>query len=229
MNKYKAFIFDLTGTLVDFGGQAYTTAIYRAFRKNNINISENIVKLHNNIYIGTRIKNICKKFNCMDKMKLVYDDINNELIKLNNDKYYTTPLMGALDTINYLKKNNKKIGIISNYYNAGLKNMDYDVFIKYNKITPWISFNILDKLNVNPNECLKIGEPYINIHGGFSLQMDTINVIDSSIEMNYDEETFDDLLEDIKNEKRNNIIRKYNDKYIYSINDINLFIKNFNI
>jgi beta-phosphoglucomutase-like phosphatase (HAD superfamily) len=228
MNKYRSFIFDLTGTLIDFGGQTHTTAIYRAFRNNNINISENIVKLpkYYDINIAMRVKNICKYFNCMDKVKPVLNDVNSEIIKLNKDKYYTAPILGAFDTIDYLKKNGYKIGIISNYNNSILKHIDYDVFIKYNKINPWISFEVLEKLNIEPHKCIKIGEPYMNIYGGFSLQMDTINIIDSSIEMSYDEETFDDLSDEIKYIKRQNIISKYNNNYMHSINDFNLFIKN---
>ena len=244
LNKYSAVIFDLSGVLVDFGMHAPVLAVSRAFRNENIHIPENNIR--QNIYKNQQfyIKSLCNFNNCSYKYDYIYNDYLNELIILNNSPEFNEPINGAVNTMKILKEQGFKIGITTFYNNNVFNIIDksfkrngllYDSVVCNNEVLlgtpePFMLYKISNRLKVPTNKCIKIGESRLNILEGLNAKVDTINVIDSSNTMGYDEQIFDDTCEQIKMCKRIQIINNLMDDvlpkyFISTVADIGKLIK----
>lgn len=222
LNKYSTVIFDLSGVLVDFGVHVPVMAVGKAFMNNGVYVPEKNIRP----YIGTNqenyIKALCNFNNCSNKFETIYTDYQNELVILNNNSDFTTPINGAAKTTNLLRSMGYKIGITT-FYNKNvfsvidktLKNngIIFDAVVCNNEVIlgkpePYMLYKLMNKLNVPAKKCIKIGESHLNIFEGLNAKVDTINVIDSSNLMAADEQVFDDSCNTIKNIKRMEVINK---------------------
>ena len=239
--KYSAVVFDLSGTLIDFGVHLPKIAINNALKMNDVIISQN--KLLNDIKGDniTKIKKICNLHSNPMKFYSILDDYEDELTRLIKTGEYTNTINQAVETTHLLKEKGIKIGIISNYkrdlFNLINISLNKSELI-YDKVICKDDYNydyimlqqIIKKLNITNKRCLKIGQSYTNIMDGIINQVDTINVIDSSSDMNIDEQYFDDCNNIIKNIKRKNVLEKLSiypqpKYYITSISEINKILK----
>jgi phosphonoacetaldehyde hydrolase len=220
LNKYSAFIFDLSGVLVDFGVHAPVIAMCRAFSNNGIYIPEKNIKPYIETNQQNHIKALCNFNKCPDKFETIYDDYMNELVVLNYSSEFTTPLNGVVKVTNMLKDKGYKVGITTfynkNVFNVINKNLKkhgvhYDTVVCNNDVIlgkpePFMLYKIMDRFKVPAKKCIKIGESHLNMIEGVNAKVDTINVIDSSNNMGMDEQIFDDSCETIKNIKRMEVL-----------------------
>ncbi len=223
LSKYKTVIFDLSGVLVDFGVKIPYTAMYTALFMNNISVHERLVNHGMGRNEVKHIKTLCQLNNTLNwrnKYNKVIKDYNSLLVNLNNNPYYNYPIKGSVELTNKFKKMGYNIGIITSYDN----NISSLVFNKMNKWgykydyivnnsdvsnsrpNPDMVWNVMEYFNTQPEECIKIGESYLNLFESNCVNIDTINIIDSSRDMGLEEIEFDDLSEEVKYMKRSNII-----------------------
>ena len=90
-NKLEAVIFDLSGTIIDFGSLATILAMKKAFLKKGMNIDKDIIKLNMGIKKVDHIKKILKyskikkKWAKINKNNISRDDVRH--ISYYFDKY----------------------------------------------------------------------------------------------------------------------------------------------
>ena len=77
LKKYSAFVFDLSGVLVDFGVHIPVIAISRAFRYHNIYIPEKNIRQNIDKNQEFYIKSLCNFNNCSNKFNYIYSDYLN--------------------------------------------------------------------------------------------------------------------------------------------------------
>jgi beta-phosphoglucomutase-like phosphatase (HAD superfamily) len=239
-SKYNTVIFDLSGVLVDFGVKIPYTAMGTALFMNNISVYDRLVNHGMGRNEVKHIKTLCQLNNKGNKYNKVVKDYNHLLVNLNNNPYYNYPLKGSIELTKKFKNMGYNIAIITSYdsniasiiFNKMHKwGFKYDYVINNSDVensrpSPDMMFNVMDYFNTKPDECIKIGESYLNLFEGCSLNIDTINIIDSSRDMALEEIEFDDLCEEVKHMRRINIMHhlsKYpQPKYIVdNVNTIN--------
>jgi phosphonoacetaldehyde hydrolase len=222
LNKYSVIIFDLSGVLIDFGMYAPVIATSRAFRNRDIYIPERIIRQNIGINQEKHIKLLCNYYNHGHNFESIYTDYKNELIVLNSNAAFTSPINGADRTTNLLKRLGYKIAITT-FYNKNVfsvidkslksNNIVYDTVVCNNDVIlgkpePFMLYKIMNRFNVPAKKCIKVGESPLNVLEGLKAKVDTINVIDSSNLMGMDEQMFDDSCESIKDVKRMEVINK---------------------
>jgi beta-phosphoglucomutase-like phosphatase (HAD superfamily) len=237
MYKYSTVVFDLSGVLIDFGVNVPTIAMKNALASQKIYVPEKTIKqnmIFNNVNL---LKFYCNVHKCPNVFYPVYDTYIQELIRLNQNDQYTTPINGAIETTIKLRNQGYGIGI-NTIYNRDIMKELKNKLIKYGfefdtivcpddiKLSSPIN-NMLKKtmkrLNSSSKNTLKIGESYTHLIDAINTHVDTVNIIDSSSEMNTEESLFNMSSESIKNSKRNIIMDKYinNIPPKYIINNIN--------
>ncbi len=240
-SKYNTVIFDLSGVLVDFGVKIPYIAMNTALLMNHICVHDRLVNHGMGRNEIKHIKTLCKLNN--QKYNKVIKDYNNLLINLNNNTYYNYPIRGSIELTNKLKKMGYNIGIITSYesnvaslINYKLKKWGYkydylitNSCVKESRPHPEMITNVMNHFNAKPEECIKIGESYLNLFESCGVNIDTINIIDSSRNMGLEELEFDDLSEEVKHAKRliiiNNLSKYPQPKYMVdTINTINNYI-----
>ncbi len=241
--KYKGVIFDLSGVLIDFGVKVPMLAMAQAFHLNNIYVSDNLLRFGIGKPLSQYIKSLCYIHNTQHNYKKIENDFKKSLITLTKNKY-NSPINGSVELLHKLKHNNIKIGLMTVYDRKYLDlfktNLHNDGII-YDSIMcpddhikprpePWQLLHLTERLNVHPNECIKIGESYLNICETRNANMNSIQVIDSSRDMNIDEQELDDMTEEMKIIRRDSIILKlglYNPPKILikTIQDINMLVE----
>jgi beta-phosphoglucomutase-like phosphatase (HAD superfamily) len=241
-NKYNTVIFDLSGVLIDFGVRIPYIAMNKAFKMNNINVTPSLINFGIGRNENKHIKTLCL-LNDKSKYKKVIYDYNNILIHLHNHEYYNNPIKGSIVLTHKFKQMNYNIAIMTSY-NINMKSIidkrlhylgyNYDYFICNNDVknsrpNSDMLYNIIDNFNTTPDKCIKIGESYLNLFETSNINMDTINIIDSSRDMGLEEIEFDDISKETKHFKRqyivHNLMKYPNPKYmVNSINTINNII-----
>jgi phosphonoacetaldehyde hydrolase len=219
--KYKGVIFDLSGVLVDFGVKVPMLAMVQAFHLNNIFVSDNLLRFGIGKPLSPYIKSLCYIYNNQHNYKKIENDFKKSLIALSKNNF-NSPITGSVELLHKLKQNNIKIGLMTVYDRKYLdlikSQLDNDGII-YDSIMcsddhiksrpdPWQLLHLTERLNVNPNDCIKIGESCLNICETRNANFNNIQVIDSSSDMNIDEQELDDMTEKMKQIKREDIILK---------------------
>ncbi len=240
LNSYKGFIFDLSGVMIDFGVKVPFIAMSNAFKINNIPITNKMIYFAIGRDERKYIETICKIKHNTNFINKVSKEFNNQLIKLNNMNYYTTPIHGAVELTHKLKKQGKIIGITTNYtrniFNIIKPQLDrngllYDKVIcsddvKYCRPEPLMLYALLDELNLPKNDCIKIGESYLSLCEAVNTNIDNISVLDSSMDMGIEECEFDDMCLHTQEYKRLQLMQKLilypkPKFYVNTIQDIN--------
>jgi phosphonoacetaldehyde hydrolase len=243
MLKYKGVIFDLSGVLIDFGVKVPLIAMANAFHLNNIHISDNLIRFGMGKSMKQYIKSLCHIYNVQHKFHKIENDFTKSVMYLTNDNTYHDKINGAGEIIHKLKTNNIKIGLMTIYdrkyfnlfkYKLNKDGILFDEIIcaddyLTNRPEPWQLLRLIERLNVYPHDCIKIGESHINICESKRANINTIQIIDSSSDMNIEEIEFEDMNDSLKNMKRNDIINKLDLydchlSYIKTIQDINNLI-----
>jgi beta-phosphoglucomutase-like phosphatase (HAD superfamily) len=236
-SKYNTVIFDLSGVLVDFGVKIPYTAMYTALFMNKISVHDRLVNHGMGRNEVKHIKTLCQLNNKGNKYNKVAKDYNNLLVNLNNNPNYNYPIKGSIELTNKFKKMGYNIAIITSY-ESNISNLvfnkmhkwgfKYDYVINNSDVensrpSPDMMFNVMDYFNTKPSECIKIGESYLNLFESCSLNIDTINIIDSSRDMALEEIEFDDLSEEVKHMKRHTIMHRLSKypKPTYMIETVN--------
>ncbi len=219
--KYKGVIFDLSGVLVDFGVKVPMLAMAHAFHLNNIFVSDNLLRFGIGKPLSQYIKSLCYIYHNQHNYKKVENDFKKSLIYLTQNNY-NSPINGSIELLHKLKNKDIKIGIMTVYdrkYLDLIKSQLNKDGIIYDSIIcsddhikprpdPWQLLHLTERLNVNPNECIKIGESSLNICETRNANFNNIQVIDSSSDMNVDEQELDDMIEPMKIMKREDVILK---------------------
>ncbi len=243
-SKYSAFVFDLSGVLIDSGVRAPYTALTNAFHSNGVYMPDNMIHFALGRNEEKYINSICKIHKCSSKYNKIYNMYKKNLIQMNESDYFNTPINGAVKLTNELKKQGYMIGITTNYnkdiFNVIKPTLDkngivYDMVVCRDDVMsgrpePFILYKMLNELKLYNTDVIKIGESYLNLCESFNARIDTINIIDTSSEMGLDEETLDDMCNVIKDSKRKRVMDKlayyYQPRYyINSINELYKIIK----
>ena len=228
-NKLEAVIFDLSGTIIDFGSLATILAMKKAFLKKGMNIDKDIIKLNMGIKKVDHIKKILKyskikkKWAKINKNNISRDDVRH--ISYYFDKYLRIEAKKKLNLIpnvkrifNILKRHNIKIGATTGYSRNIVKIIK--PFLKKNKILPTQIVTVDDvkkgrphpdmclrnfsKLKVNnPKACLKIDDSLSGIQEGNNAKMKTAGLIFTGIQLGLTYKKFKS-----KTIKQKRIIRK---------------------
>lgn len=108
--KYKYIVFDLDGTLLDTLKDLNEACNY-ALTKYNY---PTVTLLETKSFIGNGIKNLILKSlkGNVEKLDIVFEAFVEYYF--NNYNVYTKPYDGVLDLLNYLKKNNVRLAVVSN-------------------------------------------------------------------------------------------------------------------
>ena len=216
------FIIDVDGVMTT-GIQGYSSKgkILKFFGAHD-NDGLKKLKKYININFITALSNFNK---CRDKLDTIINDYEQTVLNLNKMDEFNTPINGAIELTNNLNKLGIKVGIISEYnkkhFNAINKSLKknglyYDKVVCSDEVVigkpePLMLYNINNKLKVPNYKCLKVGQSYLNVIEGLNAKIDTLNIIDSSVDMGIDELVFDDSNETIKMMRRNTIINKLMD------------------
>lgn len=239
LSKYSAFIFDLSGVLVDAGVRIPYIALTSAFHFNGVYIPDNMIHFALGRNEEKYIDSICKIHKCSTKYNKIYNMYKKNLIKLNESEYFNAPIHGAIKLTQTLKKQGYLIGITTNY------NRDIFEIIKptlakncilYDEVVcrddtmsgrpePFMLYKMLNELKLYNTDVIKIGESYLSLCESYNARIDNINVIDTCSEMGIDEETFDDMCYILKDDKRKKVMDRlafyYQPKYyINSVHDL---------
>ena len=181
----KGILFDLDGTLV------YTlidlnNAINYALENNGLKtISIDKTKE----FIGSGIKNLVLK--AIDNKKEIFNEVYHDFKKYyhNNINTNSTPYNGVIELLKSLKENNVKIAVVSNKYQEGVEKICIPLFSEYSNVFIGARDNInikpssdmvnlaLNKLNLNNNECLFVGDSNVDIMTAKNSNMKSIGVL----------------------------------------------------
>lgn len=181
----KGILFDLDGTLV------YTlidlnNAINYALENNGLKtISIDKTKE----FIGSGIKNLVLK--AIDNKIEIFNEVYHDFKKYyhNNINNNSTPYNGVVELLKSLKENNIKIAVVSNKYQEGVEKICIPLFGEYSNVFIGARDNInikpssdmvnlaLNKLNLNNNECLFVGDSNVDIMTAKNSNMKSIGVL----------------------------------------------------
>ena len=181
----KGILFDLDGTLV------YTlidlnNAINYALENNGLKtISIDKTKE----FIGSGIKNLVLK--AIDNKIEIFNEVYHDFKKYyhNNINNNSTPYNGVVELLKSLKENNIKIAVVSNKYQEGVEKICIPLFSEYSNVFIGARDNInikpssdmvnlaLNKLNLNNNECLFVGDSNVDIMTAKNSNMKSIGVL----------------------------------------------------
>ena len=206
--KLEAIIFDLSGTIIDFGSLATILAMKNAFLKIGMNIDNDIIKLNMGIKKIDHIKKISKhpkiRKEWLRKNKNIISRKDIKYISHNFDKYLKIEVKKNLNLIpnvkkifNILRRNNIKIGATTGYPKSIVKIIK--PFLKKNEILPSQVISVDDvrkgrpypdmclknfsKLRLkNPKSCLKIDDSLSGIYEGKNAKMKTVGLIFTGIQ-----------------------------------------------
>ena len=205
----EAIIFDLSGTLVDFGSLATIEAMKKVFKSKGITLTNNIIKLNMGIKKEKHIKKILnhpfvisnwiKKFKRpvnSSEIKILCSDFEKELIHKVKKNLNLIPNTKKIFKI--LKRNNIKIGIttgypkkitkiILNYFKKKNLFFDYcvsDDEVKNSRPEPDMCLKNLKNLKIkNSKNCIKVDDSLSGIIEGKKAKMITVGLVSTGIQM----------------------------------------------
>jgi len=257
-NLIKGVIFDWAGTTVDFGCMAPAGVFIKVFKMKNIKITMEEARTPMGMHKKDHIREITK----MERVKNLWyqeykrecneNDINElfkEFIPLQMEiiSNYSELIPETVDTQNYLRSQNIKIGSTTGYNNEmmsivtarsetqGYKpdNIVCATDVPSGRPAPYMIYKNALELEIFPmSSIIKVGDTISDIREGLNAGTWSVGVIDSSNEMGLTLDEFNKLNESEIEEKRKSIAKKYfNAGAHYTINkltDIKIVIEDIN-
>lgn len=190
MNKFKAAIFDLDGTLIDSMG------IWKVIDEEYLNtygfdVPENLQEEITHLTIIETAMYFKEKFNIKDDIETIINTWND----MAYNHYSNTIKLkeGVIEFLYYLKSNNIKIGLATSntqpLLEATLKNNNiYDYFdsitiseeVGVSKANPDIYLLSAQKLNVDPKDCIVFEDIVQAVKGAKLAGMTVYSIYDES-------------------------------------------------
>lgn len=182
---FEAVIFDMDGVLID-SEPLWKIAMEKVFSDLGCNLSKNDFQRT----VGLRIDEVIYYWNKNQNLgisdeKKVEDDIINRMVELVREN--PIPLIGVIETLEYLTKNKLKIGLATsspnNLLQAVLDGLKIDHFFdvahsaefeEFGKPHPAVYLETAKKLNVDSNKCLVIEDSLNGIISGMSAKMKVV-------------------------------------------------------
>lgn len=197
MNKFKAAIFDLDGTLIDSMG------IWKVIDEEYLNtygfdVPENLQEEITHLTIIETAMYFKEKFNIKDNIETIINTWND----MAYNHYSNTIKLkeGVIEFLYYLKSNNIKIGLATSntqpLLEATLKNNNiYDYFdsitiseeVGVSKANPDIYLLSAQKLNVDPKDCIVFEDIVQAVKGAKLAGMTVYSIYDESSAYQKDE------------------------------------------
>lgn len=186
----KACIFDLDGTLLD---TLTTISYYGNLALNKYSLGS-IETDEYKYLVGNGAKILVERM--LKKVDAYSDEMFEKVFKYYNEQYdadvkrYTAPYEGVVELLKELKKRNILTGVISNKPDFAARSAVKDFFedglldvthgqIEGIKIKPEPdgAINVVNELGVKPEECLYVGDTWVDMQTGKSLGAFTIGVL----------------------------------------------------
>ena len=187
---YKAAIFDLDGTIAD----TIDTICYygnRAMRKFNL---PEIERDRYKYLVGNGYENLVKGMLC--EKNAYSDELFAEMKEYYHDDYetdsmYLTKIYDGMDeTVDFLKKEGFKLGVLSNkptgavhdVIGAFFKEGTFDILCGGGdgfplKPDPSALFDMLKKLDIAPEKCIYVGDTKVDVETGKNAKIYTIGAL----------------------------------------------------
>lgn len=234
LHRVYGVIFNLTGTLIDHGGQAPMTAIKSGFLAYGIYVPRHIIREFAGQTMCNQVKLICENTTVREQ----WDTINNRPFKKSdinmitnkaywelaeNIKTHAQLIDGAAALTQALKDSNVKIGITSEYgYHMThsilpcliSQGLEYDNIVcidQHEQPTETILATWFDKSTgyIKNREYLKIGSTDLDIWEGLVTGIHTCNMVDSSQQMGLTKQQLNKIIPEKYNFKASEIIKRW--------------------
>ena len=176
LNEFKLFLFDLDGTLIDSAGDIVEAVNFSLKELGRNPLPSNEIIKH----VGYGARNLMK-----DVLKTSDSNLIEKATNLFRDYYlkhsceYTKPYPYIIDLLKLLKEKNKKIGVITNKFEAVSREIldklnltkYIDILVgadttKERKPSPIPVLYALEKLNMKPEDTIIIGDSEVDIQAG---------------------------------------------------------------
>lgn len=190
MNKFKAAIFDLDGTLIDSMG-IWKVIDEEYLNKYGFDVPENLQEEITHLTIIETAMYFKEKFNIKDDIETIISTWNDMAYS-----HYSNTIKlkeGVIEFLDYLKSNNIKIGLATSntqpLLEATLKNNNiYDYFdsitiseeVGVSKANPDIYLLSAQKLNVDPKDCIVFEDIVQAVKGAKLAGMTVYSIYDES-------------------------------------------------
>ena len=190
MNKFKAAIFDLDGTLIDSMG-IWKVIDEEYLNKYGFDVPESLQEEITHLTIIETAMYFKEKFNIKDDIETIINTWND----MAYNHYSNTIKLkeGVIEFLDYLKSNNIKIGLATSntqpLLEATLKNNNiYDYFdsitiseeVGVSKANPDIYLLSAQKLNVDPKDCIVFEDIVQAVKGAKLAGMTVYSIYDES-------------------------------------------------
>lgn len=212
-------IFDLAGTVIDFGCRAPLEAFLEAFADSGFVVSETLARKPMGTHKKEHVREILSYPEIADRyttirdgapdedlVELVYARFQSKLTEILPDFATLTP--GVLETLDWLRREEISIGATTGYVRRMVDvlaptleaiGLTADSIVCADEViqsrpAPWGCFRLAEKYNVFPmTRCLKIGDTPADILEGLNASMPSLGVSDSGNEVGLDFETWSGL------------------------------------
>lgn len=230
----KMVIFDWAGTIIDFGCQAPLKAFQAAFNELGIKVTSLDILQFMGLEKMDHIKKILQlshikeqydSHHLSDLSTKIYEHFKQQLVEQIPKHSDFTP--GYIQLIRYLSDNNIKIGSTTGYNRETINQIistipesdrKYlpDIMVTSDEVNnsrpaPDMINSNLSKLGntIKPQNILKVGDTIADIAEGIAAGCQTVAVIDSSSSMGIDHESFTNLFDTDKNNRRTAITKEF--------------------
>ncbi len=232
----QAVIFDLSGTLVDFGSVATIDTMKKVFQSKGISINNKIIKKDMGIKKKNHIKKILTypmiKSKWIKKYKKPINSIEFNKLCVEFDKYLPLIVKRNLNIIpnvqkifRILKKNKIKIGattgypkrvteIILNFLENKKIHLDNCVSedeVRKSRPEPDMCIKNLKRFKINdPKNCIKIDDSLSGVLEGKNAEMFTIGLISTGIQMGLKKSDYKNKTVKFKHDECKKIKKRFN-------------------
>lgn len=197
----KLVVFDLAGTMVDFGSRAPAGAFVELFRREGITISESQARGPMGMHKRDHIAAICAlpKVVAQTNDSMTDEDVERlyqQFIPLQMEvlEKHGDLVPGALETVASLHEADIKVAFTTGYSKemmdvvlalAKNQGLEPDTAVSGSEVphgrpAPWMAIECARQLNIYPiHDCLKVGDTIVDIQAGRNAGMWSVGVSDS--------------------------------------------------